>query len=489
MDDQWWPCEDLLHGVTLFDPIAEEQAYNVSLQSVPTEPPYVNWQAMSVGTQLQTFDIYTDGNYHHRDHLNEIRHIYQAAFPQIEMLPRYTVADFEAKILASTHHRLSKITRVQNRSLFEKYQLVRRDLQNEKPIFAFHATDVTAAFSIIAEGFDVRRAKRKKLGYGTYFSRNMLPTLRYASGDYQSNGNVKMHVLMCDAVLGPTATGHENQIDFGTTLGGQRVMTLVPPQYNPRPWFVVRDPAQALPLYILEVEYVAAFTLAHSKKQEEYCLGRMNSSVWSVITAQRQIASIVTAAPCSVATAHVSSDGARKRLAATRCKDACKSHTLVPNLNVSTVTVALYPPVIGIVTKAPVEPSVEKVFDSSVCQRPTKRPKTSVCTTIDVPEYLDDSEAMPSGFADRTYAHIRWTLFGYDFTRWQRVRMAKPTADFHWAAKKRGTIHFIINKTLYFVKLDNDDLTQRVRNVNVNNMLNASIVDYIKCTSDQIEAI
>lgn len=451
MDDEWWPCEDWWNDLLSSDPTADEKAYAVSLQSLPIEPLHVSWQPMSPDTNLQFFDIYTDGNHDHGDYLNEIRYLYQATFPQVEILRTDTVETFNAKTLLHTRHRLSKITRVQNRVLYQKHKIVKQELQNEEPIFAFHATDEKAIFNIIMEGFDVRRAKNNESGYVTYFSRDMLSAMSYASADRQPNGNVKMHVLVCDVVLGPTATAYDNQIDFGTTLSGQPVMTLVPPIHDPLSWFVIRDTSQALPLYILEVEYIAALTHAHPKKQDVYFLGLSVGAE---------------------ALQYVSRHSASKRIAGTL------------GANKDEGQVARMP------SNALAAPAIEKIPDNSGHGECTKRLKaTSVCTTVDAPKHFDAWDATPPGFNNLTYAHLRWTLFGYDFTRWQRVLVVKPGPDFGWAAQQCGTIYFILNKGLYFVKLDNEDLTRRVCNVNANNLLHASIVDYIQSTSAQIEAI
>lgn len=172
-----------------------------------------------------------------------------------------------------------RVWKVRQSSLFQQFE--NRSAKLGKPTRLFHGTSFKNAESIIKNGFQLPRRKGLH-GAGIYFADNPRKSARYAPEKSWSpffrrwgeNGFLNAlcsksegQVLLCDVYLGASQTTWSSNSDFDPTQdlkgGWFRQMFRLGDYssvYAPGGWFsyseyIVYEPHQALPLYLVEFEY------------------------------------------------------------------------------------------------------------------------------------------------------------------------------------------------------------------------------------------
>jgi hypothetical protein len=129
-------------------------------------------------------------------------------------------------VSTASNYEVQDVTRIQNRPLQGIHSDFKRrySIKNERTVF--HGTTHDVALSISKSGFLGAASKRSKFGKGIYVSSNAWEALAYAEPDK----SLQQTLLVVNLLQGPTALGHQDQVDFGFDQDGKQILTLTNPE-------------------------------------------------------------------------------------------------------------------------------------------------------------------------------------------------------------------------------------------------------------------
>ena len=143
---------------------------------------------------------------------------------------------------------MSQITRIQNehrRTCFNSF--LKHKLKHRNTRLAFHGTMHKARERIAIEGFSEKYMQRFKFGKGIN-STNAAAHAIFYSEETKEDRSIHFHVFVCELAKGESATGAEQQDNFGFTADGQEIFNLTAPPHV-GPIDVCKYPEQLYPKY------------------------------------------------------------------------------------------------------------------------------------------------------------------------------------------------------------------------------------------------
>lgn len=144
-----------------------------------------------------------------------------------------------------------EVERVNNLQRLHMWKCFADCYQIQKHRTVYHGTTQQSARSIIASGFRGAACQRSKYGRGIYTSTGVWEALCYASPE----GSVHTQTLIiADLLQGPSALGHKDQVDFGTSEEGRQILTLTNPEAT---ILCASHENQLLPTYRVTVRFMA----------------------------------------------------------------------------------------------------------------------------------------------------------------------------------------------------------------------------------------
>jgi hypothetical protein len=167
-------------------------------------------------------------NAHASEHEAELCGVLGSIFKCLKYQDRTDTRSSEQLILELQDHSnyaVEKVERVMNKAQYNLHKAVAQTYNLATSIRTYHGTTKVAADSISNTGFKGAACERALYGKGVYSSPDPWVALGFAT-PYEQTRQVFFAV---EYLHGPSATGQQDQVDFGLDAQGHEVLTLTSP--------------------------------------------------------------------------------------------------------------------------------------------------------------------------------------------------------------------------------------------------------------------
>jgi hypothetical protein len=251
---------------------------------IPNDPPPHTldgqYARMTLDKQeIPLFDLHAGFavfNVHASEHETELCGVLGSTFKCLKYQDKTDTRSSEQLILELQDHSnyaVEKVERVMNKAQYNLYKAVAQTYNLHTSIRAYHGTTKVASDSIINTGFKGAACERALYGKGVYTSPDPWVALGFAT-PYEHTRQVFFAV---EYLHGPSATGHQDQVDFGLDAQGHEVLTLTSPDGT---IFCASRENQLLVTHRITVRYMSERPFTQRVKN---CLHVVHSHIGTVI--------------------------------------------------------------------------------------------------------------------------------------------------------------------------------------------------------------